>query len=110
MSLAQIADVPSTIEEWQAWAHSHMASHFDIIRVIQQLGGPRLDLFPLDPVTFDDRTWVYNHATMHQQMDSALGIAGYNLTGVVWKDRASLLDFINYNYVEHERANQILRL
>lgn len=108
-ALATIIDVPRNKDDLQWWSFAHMADHVDIVRVIHQVTGVRLDLFPLDPVTLGG-TWVYNHAVMHQQINATLGIGGYNLTGVRWDDPGSSLDFFHYNYVEHQQAAQILRL
>lgn len=108
--LVTLIEVPKSSIEWQSWSFAHMADHFDIVRVIFQLTGRRLDLFPLDPIDFRGSAWVYNHAVMHQQMDRVLGIAGYDLSGVDWRDPQSVLSFTNYNYNEHQAAEQILRL
>lgn len=109
MSLIAIAELPRNPTEWQTWAFSHMALHTDIARVVYQLAAIRLDLYPLDPISFD-ANWTYRHALMHEQMDQVLGIAGYNLTGIAWNDPDAMRAFIEFNYTEHERANQILRL
>lgn len=108
--LATFAVIPREDIDWERWAFAHMADHFDIARIVFQVSGRRLDLFPLNPISFDDATWIYNHAAMHQQMDAVLGIAGYDLTGVAWNNEQSLRDFVLYNYVEHQRAAQILGL
>lgn len=89
----------------------HMAHHRDIIRKIYELAGIALVEYLLDP--FDPKNlgaWDYQHQIMHQQMDSLLGIAGFNLLGVDWQNQELLAAWILLNATEHNQAADILRI
>lgn len=93
------------------WSFAHMAHHRDIIRTIYELGSIALPEYALDPINISDvGNWERLHQTMHEQMDSLLGIAGYNLLGLNWQDENNLAAWITLNAVEHRTAGDILGL
>ena len=106
MPLAQISQTPLTPDDWKAWGFAHMANHRDICRVVNtQQSSNVLTEYPLYPINLDDLgIWLYNHQTMHTQMDKALGIAGYNLLELDWTDPDQLQQWISFNVDEHIRA------
>lgn len=111
MALAVLGETPKTPEQLAVWSFVHMSHHRDIIRVIFEATGLRLDEWVIDP--FDpnsDDTWIYQHAIMHNQMDSVLGIAGYDLSTLDWQDPEILASWINANQTEHYIAGNILGL
>lgn len=108
-AIAAIYNVPATGAEFSSWAFAHAAHHTDIIRTIYQITGGQLDQYVLDP--FDPSNpgpWLYQHQVMHQQMDSVLGIAGYNLLEADFKNRENLSGWIWLNADEHKRAADAL--
>lgn len=111
MSLIGLSVVPKTSEELALWSFEHMAHHRDIIRVIYQRLGFVLDEFVLDPFNPNEiDNWAYQHQLMHQQMDTILGIAGFDLSTLDWTDETNLNNWINANRTEHQQAGQILGL
>ena len=111
MALAQLTEVPQNADDLSHWSFAHMANHLDIIRRIQEVYQLTLNPWPLDP--FDPENagdWMYQHQVMHAQMDLVLGIAGYDLLGVDWRDPAQLRQFIDFNADEHVQAGKILGL
>lgn len=111
MALASLFNVPSTDTERAQWAFSHMAHHRDINRKIYELIGIALPEFILDPVNIEDSgTWEYQHQTMHNNQNSILGIAGFDLTGLDWKNQNELAGWIFLDAVEHRQASDILEL
>lgn len=96
-----------------------MANHLDIIRRIYEITTPvppattpaptQLNPYPLDPIIPENiGNWLYWHAVMHAQMDTVLGIAGYDLLGLDWNDPAGLAEWISFNSDEHVQASRIL--
>jgi hypothetical protein len=111
MSVAGIFNVPRTPEELNEWSFAHLANHLDIIRVLYQIFNVALPEYALDPVNPNDSgTWDRQHQQMHNDMNSLLGIAGFNLLGVEWNDENKLSAWIQLNAVEHRTASDILRL
>lgn len=109
--LATLFIIPQTPEEFSIWSFTHAAHHRDINRVIFQRGGGRLDEYVLDPFNPQDMgNWPYLHQTMHDQMNAALGLAGYDLTEIDWEDRDRTVDWVIHNGNLHYQAGAILGL
>lgn len=111
MTVAALFNVPSTTSELNIWSFAHAAHHRDMARVILQQSGFRVSDYVLDPIDVN-RTgvWNYQHQLLHQAINFALGIQGYNLTDVNWSDQNELAAWIALNGDEHRRAGNILRL
>lgn len=111
MALATLFIIPQTPDELQQWSFAHMASHRDICRVVFQTLSTRLDEYVLDPFDpLDPGNWVDRHQIMHQQMNAALGLDGFDLSELDWQDAERLQDWVVKNGNEHYRASSILRL
>lgn len=102
MAIADLFNVPNTAPEMQQWSFAHMAHHRDMIRVVRQKLGMRLDEFILDPVNLRDATqFLDQHQIMHQQLDRIFSIAGFDLTQVDWEDAAQRSGWIWQNAQLH---------
>lgn len=109
--LATISMIPGDVEEFNLWSFAHMSHHRDIIRLIYQTNGTRLDEYVIDPFDpLDMGNWPYLHQTMHQQFDAVLGIAGYDLQGIDWEDEGVVRDWFAKHSNEHYRAGAMLGL
>ena len=109
--IAGIFNVPGTPEELLLWATTHATHHRDINRAIYNRTGIVLDEFVLDPIDPDNTTvWEDQHQVMHSQMDSVLGIGGYDLSEVNFKDPTLLNGWIQLNSNEHYIAANILEI
>ena len=119
MALAELTVIPQNSNELKNWSFSHQANHLDIIRRIYETTTPippattpppiSLNPYPLDPVDIDNvGVWLYNHAVMHAQMDLVLGIDGYDLLDLDWRDPGQLAEWISFNADEHVQACRIL--
>lgn len=108
-AVAALFNVPSSPPEFNQWSFAHAAHHRDIIRAIYQRVGLVLDEFVLDPLNVNDMgAWLYQHQLMHQQMDPILGIGGYDLLDVEFKDQQQLAGWIWLNSQEHYQAANTL--
>ena len=117
MSLAQISATPQSEADLNSWSLSHAAHHDDIIQAINRAqvaaSTTRTQfttyvLDPLDPK--DSGTWLYQHQIMHNQMNQALGLPGFDLNSLDWQDEGSVADWIAKNWDEHARIGAILNL
>lgn len=108
MALAVLYEIPRSDEDLKVWGFVNMAHHRDIIRVIYEESGeqqPEYILDPINPLVME--TWLYQHQLMHDNMNAALGVAGYNLLELNWDDPAN---WINQHAQEHFAVGQILQL
>ena len=111
MALANLTEIPRTPNDYGEWSFANMASHRDIIRVLFQLTSERLDEYVLDP--FDPKNmgnWPYLHQIMHDQMNRALGIGGFILSGIDWSNPHRVSGWIQAHANEHFRVSSILNL
>ena len=110
-AVASLFNVPSNKQELDQWSFAHMAHHRDINRVIYNLTGNALPEYELDPVNTDDAgVWEYQHQLMHDNQDAILGIIGFDLSEINWKDRNELAGWIYLNALEHVQAANILEI
>lgn len=111
MALASLYNVPSTDSERSQWAFAHMAHHRDINRRIYELTLVALPEFILDPINpADTGSWEYQHQQMHNNQDSILGIAGFDLSELDWNKQNELAGWIYLNALEHKQASDILEI
>lgn len=112
-SIASLYNVPTPgqIDQLNTWGFAHMAHHRDVIRVIYLATKIALPEFPLDQINPEDtETWSDLHQQMHNDMNNILGISGFNLLDVNWKDTGALTGWINLNANEHYQAANILQI
>lgn len=110
-AIAALFNVPSTTPELNSWAFVNMAHHRDISRTIYNLTGIALLESILDPMDPDNLgVWLYQHQLMHDNQNALLGIAGYDLVDVDWKDRDELAGWVWLHAQEHYQAADILKI
>lgn len=110
-AVADLYNVPSTDTERAQWAFAHMAHHRDIIRRLYELVGVTLPEYSLDPVDPSNTgQWEYQHQLMHDAQNQLLGISGFDLSEVSWKDQNLLTGWIWLNGNEHLQAADILEI
>ncbi len=117
MALAQIGAIPSSSDELNSWSLSHASHHDDIILAINRreiaASTPitRFTTYVLDPFNPEDPgNWLWQHAQMHNEMNQALGISGYDLNNLDWNDQGSVADWIARNWDEHNRVGTFLNV
>src|SRR5215475_15255047 len=102
MGIASLYNVPGNSAELATWSLAHAAHHHDIVQTIYRLTTISLQTFLLDPFDPNDmQGWLYQHQQMHKEMDALLGIAGFDLTTVKWKDAGERAGWIELNATEH---------
>lgn len=110
-AIADLYNVPSNDAERAQWAFAHMAHHRDINRRIYELVAISLPEYILDPINLEDMdSWEYQHQLMHDNFDAILGISGFDLTGIDWKDQNQLAGWVFLNSNEHRQAADILEI
>lgn len=107
--IAGVFNIPRTPDELKVWATVHATHHRDINRAIYQITGLNLPEFVLDPIDPDNTSvWEDQHQVMHNNQDEILGISGFDLSEVDFKDEEFLTGWITLNANEHFQASNIL--
>lgn len=110
-SIADIYNVPTTVQDRALWSFAHIAHHRDINRRIYELVKIALPEYIIDPIDPDNPgEWEYLHQQMHDAQNNILGIQGQDLTDVNWKDQRLLAGWIWLNANEHVQAANILEI
>src|SRR5436189_3252842 len=111
MAMLTISTAPETTNDLAVWSFAHMAHHRDIIRLVMEQKQQILHEYVLDP--FDPEqmsSWLEQHQQMHNEMNRALGLGGYDLSEVDWKDKSRLQAWIKAHFDEHVRVGQSIGL
>jgi hypothetical protein len=121
-SLALLWNLPTSPAEFAEWTFNHQAAHQDINRFVGLKFAPNgspgtgltLPSYVLDPLNPDDPnmvlTWAYQHSIMHYNQDLILGIQGYDLTELDWRDTDIMQQWLAQHASEHQQAAQILEI
>lgn len=107
--IAGIYNVPTTPDELKVWATTHARHHTDINQAIYNQTGGNLPEFVLDPIDPENTSvWEDQHQIAHNNFNSVLGIAGYDLSEVDFTNRDYMTGWITLNAQEHFQAANIL--
>jgi hypothetical protein len=92
MSFATLFNEPQTPQSWAEWSFSNRADHDEIIGLIQQKHGIRIDKWIIEPITpLNLQNFLLGHQAMHDAEAAALGVDGQNFLGDIrewWWDHA----------------------
>lgn len=109
--VAGLLNIPQAPDQAAQWSFVHQAHHRDIIRIIYERTLIALPEYRIDPMNPDDMdTWSTNHQQMHNDMNGILGLAGFNLDDVDWKDRGQLASWTALHFTEHLKVANRLQL
>lgn len=102
MAVADLVTVPSTPEELAQWSFAHMAHHRDVIAYIRRVNKVLLPEYVLDPVdTSPNSAWGDNHQVEHNNNDAILGVDGFDISDVDWKNPDQLASWVWLHYRLH---------
>jgi hypothetical protein len=97
--------VPQDQFQEQSWSFAHMACHRDFVSVVLVKYNIVLPEYAIDPFG-DDVADV--HQQMHNDLDPILGVHGFDLTEVNWKDPAQRKAWIWLNATLHQQEGTVL--
>lgn len=101
MSVADLANTPTTKQELLIYSALHMGHHREINSAIYRKYGIVLPLYAIDPTTPNDPAWGYLHQVMHNNNDALLGVSSYDLIEVNWGNPGQLSSWIWLNFQLH---------
>lgn len=109
MSILDVFNVPTTDEELDRWSALHMILHRSEISAAQTRFGVVLQEFVLDPVdTTPGGSWFQQHQLMHDDIDSLLGVAQFDLIDVDWSNPAQRIGWIQGHAQLHQQETDVL--
>lgn len=100
--IAGLFNVPNNDDERDVFFFTNQAHHRDVIRVIYQKLNIALPEFLLDPVNINDMgQWLDEHQQSHNEINAILGVSGFNLDDVDFKDKGTLTSWGSLHANEH---------
>lgn len=100
MPVANLFSVPKNRAEEGAWSFSHLAHHRDLISTVQRVFNITLPEYAIDP--FGDNV-ADLHQQMHDDLDAIIGVSGFDLSEVNWKDANDRASWIFLNATLHQQ-------
>lgn len=109
--LPTLQRVPKTPQEWQTWAWEHRDSHNRIRAAILTQKGKALTDWVIEPVRpAAVGAFLQNNANLHTDMNKALGAESDNLLDADWSTAEGLTEWIRQHFLEHQNAEQALKI
>ena len=105
MPVANLFSVPKNQGDEAAWSFSHLDHHRSMIRTVQQKFGITLPEYAIDP--FGDSV-ADLHQQLHNDLDSIIGVQGFDLADVNWRDPQQRASWIFLNATLHMQEGAIL--
>lgn len=112
-----LLNIPDTPRQLNTFSWNNQTHHIDVYNAIFRQTTPTsgfgqghiTTLYTLDPIpTFDIKSWLWRHQDMHNSVNAALGINGFDLTDMDFQNRQSLQAWIFNHYAEHYQwANKL---
>lgn len=109
--IAALLSVPETPEQMLEWSFAHNVHHQLIAASVFSLAGVSLPVYPLDPINLVDfGGWLAHNQTIHTAQNAVLGISGFDLSDVDWRNRAQFAHWIAQHASEHYQASTLLQI
>lgn len=106
---AGLFNIPSDKETLQHFAFYNRDAHELAVRAIQRTTGVLLPSYPIDPIPDNDfGGWLYAHQAMHNSVNSALGLAGNDLSDLDPSKAEQMTTWTQLHASEHRTWGQIL--
>ncbi len=100
--LPALENIPKTDSDWKIWAWHHRDSHARIRSAILRSRGANLQDFQIEPINPNDMTsFLQNNSSLHDDMNSALGLQSTDLQDANLGDERELVSWIKLHAQEH---------
>ena len=101
MTIASMYSVPQSEADFMTFSFANQDHHRLVVTSLNKQGYD-LTTYQLDPVpTFDLATWLQRHQQAHNDLNSALGTTGTDLTDLDIKNKQQLSAWIFLHVQEH---------
>lgn len=109
--LANLLNVPKTVEEWAVFSYAHRDQHQQIRQAIQARTGINLTEYQIDPIALDDfPTFLTANQNMHNDFNGILKTQGDDLSQLDPRDQEQLTAWVYLHFREHQAAANVLHL
>jgi hypothetical protein len=100
--LAALFNIPDDEREFGVFSFHNQDQHFQVVNAIAATKDVTLPLFPLDPIPLQDlEGWANIHQAAHNDVNGALGLAGFDLSSIDVNNPAEFAAFIQLHAKEH---------
>jgi hypothetical protein len=100
-----LENIPKTDSDWKLWAWHHRDSHDRIRAAIFRKQGSVLTDFQIEPINPNDMTsFLQNNTSLHDDMNSALGLQSTDLQDANLGNERELSSWIRLHWQEHQYA------
>jgi hypothetical protein len=109
MALASLFNTPSDENEFNMWSFANQDQHRLIVNAIFNQKKVSINLYPLDPIPFNDVVgWLEIHQDQHAAENAILGIQLFDFTDVDFRNPAQLASWVRLHGANHQQAATIL--
>lgn len=103
--LAHLLVKPTSAAEWALFSWAHRDQHDQIRQVIQELGGPNLTEYQLDPIVLDRfQDFLAANQQTHNDMNGVLQLQGNDLSQLDPANQNETDAWIWLHFKEHQDA------
>jgi len=111
MALATLFNIPSDENDFQVFSLHNMDQHRQVINAIAATRNIILPLYPMDPIPLQDLPfWAIIHQASHNDVNGALGTAGFDISTIDVENEAELAAFFQIHAQEHVNWANVLGL
>lgn len=102
MTVLNLMNVPQTEPDFAAWSFANQDHHNRVTDFIQNSTGAPVTVRQVDPIAlFDFQDWLQRHQQWHNDINAALGLAGFDLSDLDYKNKQQLEAWIRLHSQEH---------
>lgn len=110
MSLATLFNLITNEETKAEFSFSNQDSHILVCDQLYRVFGIQIPQYILNPIPPDTNEWSLNHQASHNAINSYLGVAGQDYTGIDFSDDNAMKNWIQNHADEHRTWHDILRI
>ena len=109
MGLANLFRPAPGDDGWQEFWFNNWIDHQDIQQAVNKLKGLNNEVYQIDPWNEQAKDAILlRHQFFHNDMNSALGLNGSDLTSLDFKDKEAVKGWIYSHYLEHQSVRLFL--
>lgn len=105
-------NAPTDVGMWLSFGSVHQLDHFGLVRQVLDKRQILLGMLPIDPVPVDNPsamlTWFQHHQALHNALNGAVGLGGFDLSFVDFNDQSRASHWIQDHAIEHMRISAFL--
>jgi hypothetical protein len=109
MGLANLLSPPSGPNGWQEFWFNNWIDHQTIQQAVNKTQGVNNETYQIDPWSDAAKDeLLQKHQLYHNDMNSALGLNGSDLSVLDFKDKEAVKNWVNSHYLEHQSVRLYL--